>query len=67
MSTKGQGHSLTLVQITRFQFLNFFFSVATWPIEARFYVESLGMRERKLTLFRSHDQDGHYAIYGKIL
>ena len=41
MNTKGQGHSLTLVQITQDSiFLNFCSSITTRPIEAKFYVES---------------------------
>ena len=40
MSTKGQGHSLTLVQITQLIFFNFFSSITTRPIEATFYMET---------------------------
>ena len=40
MNTKGQGHSLTLVRISDSIFLNFFSSITTWPIEAKFQVES---------------------------
>ena len=40
MSTKDQGHSLTLVQISQIlYFLNFFSSITTSPIEAKFHVE----------------------------
>ena len=40
MNTKGQGHSLSLVRISDSIFLNFFSSITTWPIEAKFQVES---------------------------
>ena len=40
MSTKGQGHSLTLVQISQDSiFLNFFSSITTRLIEAKFHVD----------------------------
>ena len=40
MSTKGQGHLLTLVQISQIQYFFYFFSsITTRPIEAKFYVE----------------------------
>ena len=40
MNIKGQGHSLTLVQISQIQyFLNFVSSITTIPIEAKFHVE----------------------------
>ena len=41
MSTKSQGHSLTWSNHSDSIFLNFLFSITTWPIEAKFYVESL--------------------------
>ena len=40
MSTKGQGHSLTFVQISQDSiFLNFFFSITTRPVETKCHVE----------------------------
>ena len=42
----GQGHSLTLVQISIF--LNFFSSITTTPIEAKFHVEPSWDREKKV-------------------
>ena len=39
MNIKGQCHSLTLVQISESVFFNFFSSVTTRPIEAKFHVE----------------------------
>ena len=40
ISTRGQGHSLTLVQISQIQYiLNFFFSITIRPIEAKFHVK----------------------------
>ena len=40
MSTKGQCHSLTSVQISQIQyFSNFFSSINTKPIEAKLHVE----------------------------
>ena len=39
MSTKGQGHSLALIQVTQIQyFQNFFSSITAMPIEAKFHV-----------------------------
>ena len=44
MSTKGQDHSLTKNDLGPSHsdsiILNFFSSITTWPIEAKFYVES---------------------------
>ena len=40
MSTKGQGHSLILgTNLSDSIFLNFFFSITTRPIEAKFHVD----------------------------
>ena len=39
MSTKGQGHSLTLVQNSDSIFLNFFSTITTRPFEAKFHME----------------------------
>ena len=40
MNIKGRGHSLTLIQgHSDSTFSNFFILEATWPIEAKFYVE----------------------------
>ena len=62
MSTKGQGHSLTLVQISDSVFFNFFSSIITWPIEDISYEASLGWENESLfKCSRSHDQDGHHA------
>ena len=40
MSTKGQGHSLTSVQISQIQYFYFISSITTRPIEAEFHAET---------------------------
>ena len=43
-------------------FLKIFSSETTWPIKAKFCVESLGRGNESLYKWsRSHDQDGHHA------
>ena len=38
MSTKGQGHTLTLVQVSQIQYFQTFSSITAKPIEAKFDV-----------------------------
>ena len=69
MSTKGQGHSLTLVQISDSVFLNIFSSITTRPMEAKFQVGPLWDRGTKAT----SNSPGHMTematmpihVYGK--
>ena len=65
MNIKGQGHSLTIVQVhSDSKFSNFFSLETTKPIEAKFHMEALWDRENEneYKWFMSHEQDGHPYI-----